>query len=420
MEKLFTLLALQRQALEAKTQQALSHVMVNETLRIISYKQAVFWQKNEDSVSLEKVSGNAVLDEKSSFAQELKSALIPLFSDENEGIKTFVHNQKSVAVVFLHTPEDGLLGGLWLENDHAFSEAELQILDELSVSYAQSLALRLLRTRSSFFKMGRLKQMILVGIFLAAFFPVRQTITAPAEIVPQNANYVTIPYEGMVEKILVAPGSIVEKGQTLALMDNTTLSAQVTMAEQALMVSESSLSRLRREALSHPDKKNDLNLLESEIEEKKIEYEYAKKRQDESKIKATKPGTAVFSDARKLEGKPARMGEVLMMIADPLESELLIRVPVESLIPVEKSAQVRFYLNVSPFSGREAVLTSLGYQASQDPDGLLTYKFRAEIKNRVGLRIGWQGTAKIKGEWTVLSYALLRRPLIAFRHLAGI
>ena len=247
-----------------------------------------------------------------------------------------------------------------------------------------------------------------------------QTITAPAEIVAKNANYVTVPYEGMVEKILVDPGSVVEKGQVLALMENSTLSAQATMAEQALAVAESSLSRLRREALSNPDKKNDLNLLESEIEEKKIEYAYAKQRQDESKIKAPKAGTAVFSDARKLEGKPARMGEVLMMVADPLESELLIRVPVESLTSVEKSAQVRFYLNVSPFSGREAVLTSSGYQASPDPDGLLTYKFRAEIKDRDGLRIGWQGTAKIKGEWTILSYALLRRPLIAFRHLTGI
>ncbi len=420
MEKLFTLLALQRQALEAKTQQALSHVMVNETLRLISYKQAIFWRKNEDSVSLEKISGNAVLDEKSLFAQELKSALIPLFSDENEGIKTFVHNQKSVAVVFLHTPEDGLLGGLWLENDHAFSEAELQILDELSVTYAQSLALRILRTRSSFFKVGRYKKIILIGVFLAAFCPVRQTITAPAEVVAQNANYVTVPYEGMVEKILVDPGSVVEKGQVLALMESSTLSAQATMAEQALAVTESSLSRLRREALSNPDKKNDLNLLESEIEEKKIEYAYAKQRQDESKIKAPKAGTAIFSDARKLEGKPARMGEVLMMVADPLESELLIRVPVDALIPVEKSAQVRFYLNVSPFSGREAFLTSIGYQASPDPDGLLTYKLRAGIKDMDGLRIGWQGTAKIKGEWTVLSYALLRRPLIAFRHLTGI
>ena len=420
MEKLFTLLALQRQALEAKTQQALTHVMVNETLRLISYKQAIFWRKNENSVTLEKISGNAVLDEKGLFAQELKSTLVSLFSIKNEVIKTFVHNQRSVAVVFLRTPEDGLLGGLWLENDHDFSEAELQILDELSVAYAQSLALCILRTKHSFFKMGRYKKIIFVVVLLAALCPVRQTITAPAEIVARNANYVTVPYEGMVEKILVDPGAVVEKDQILALMENSTLSARETMAAQALAVAESSLSRLRREALSSPDKKNDINLLESEIEEKKIEYTYAKQMKEDSEVRAPQAGTAIFSDAKKLEGKPARMGEVLMMIADPLDSELLIRVPVESLIPVEKSSQIRFYLNVSPFSGRQAVLKTIGYQASPDPDGLLTYKIRGEVKDKEGLRIGWQGTAKIKGEWTLLSYALLRRPLIAFRHLTGV
>lgn len=420
MEKLFTLLALQRQALEAKTQQALTHVMVNETLRLISYKQAIFWQKNENSVTLEKISGNAVLDEKGPFAQELKSTLVSLFSIKNEVIKTFVHNQRSVAVVFLRTPEDGLLGGLWLENDHDFSEAELQILDELSVAYAQSLALRILRTKHFFFKIGRYKKIILVVVLLAALCPVHQTITAPAEIVARNANYVTVPYEGMVEKILVDPGAVVEKDQILALMENSALSARETMAAQALAVAESSLSRLRREALSSPDKKNDINLLESEIEEKKIEYTYAKQMKEESEIRAPQAGTAIFSDAKKLEGKPARMGEVLMMVADPLDSELLIRVPVESLIPVEKSSQIRFYLNVSPFSGRQAVLKTIGYQASPDPDGLLTYKLRAEVKDKEGLRIGWQGTAKIKGEWTILSYALLRRPLIVFRHLTGV
>ena len=116
-----------------------------------------------------------------------------------------------------------------------------------------------------------------------------------------------------------------------------------------------------------------------------------------------------------------KTGEKLMLIANPNDTELLIRIPIDSLLPISEKSKTSFYLNVTPLSSYCATIKSIGYQASPDPDGLLTYKMRADIKQKdKDLRIGWKGTAKIKSNWSILGYAVLRKPLIALRNLLGL
>lgn len=109
-----------------------------------------------------------------------------------------------------------------------------------------------------------------------------------------------------------------------------------------------------------------------------------------------------------------------MMIANPQTLELLVRVPADAMIPLEKNADVSFYANAAPLRAYAGATLNAGYQASADPDGLMTYKLRAQLDSDDDLRIGWKGTAKIYGEWTILGYSLLRRPLIALRNLTGL
>jgi multidrug efflux pump subunit AcrA (membrane-fusion protein) len=65
--------------------------------------------------------------------------------------------------------------------------------------------------------------------------------------------------------VLVEPGEDVEQGQVVVNMDDTVLRADMDLAEQTLEVAISSLSRLRRESLSIPEKKAELSQLESDI-----------------------------------------------------------------------------------------------------------------------------------------------------------
>jgi tetrameric-type glycyl-tRNA synthetase alpha subunit len=92
----------------------------------------------------------------------------------------------------------------------------------------------------------------------------------------------------------------------------------------------------------------------------------------------------------------------------------------DAMIPLKEDANISFYANAAPLRSYSGAMMDAGYQASADPDGLMTYKLHAQLDRDNDLRIGWKGTAKIYGNWTILGYSLLRRPLIALRNLTGI
>jgi len=309
-----------------------------------------------------------------------------------------------------------------LETENPLSAEEKEILKELAFSYAPIFALHAVRGGNGLlrhlFTVAKRKKFILIGVSVLALFPTRLTITAPFEIVPKEAEIVTIPFNGTLSKIEVDPGQNVKAGDVLARMDATTLKAEAEMAGEDLKISSSELSKARREALMMPDKKSDLGTLEAQISEKQIKYRYASEMEEKGTITAKRDGTVIFPDKSDLEGKPVQTGDVVMKVADPDDYEALIRIPVAALIPFDEGASLSFYLNVRPTTGYDGEVTSIGYEATPDPDGMLTYKVRATLKDEE-LRIGWQGTAKIKGSWTIMAYALLRRPILSLRQITG-
>ena len=432
MNKALDLLEVQRQALNAKTQKALGFSVVNQTLKLVPYKQAIFWTGKGTTISFETISGNASIDEKGPYGLWLKEVIrknatavtVMLEAADILPARDDKWCAKYVLILTLKDPHGHSIGGIWLERDEAFKDAELALLEELQPVWETRLSLLQLEHKKYLFigwkaLKGRQKY-IWLALLLLAFFPVRMNITAPTEIVAQEKMLASAPYEGLVQKVLVKPGESVREGQVLAVMESEKLESEARAATRALKASEAALSRLKREAISTPEKKVEINVLQAEIEAKTIEYEYAQTMLGRSEIKSPRAGVAIFSDANQFEGKPVVTGETLMEIAAPGDIELLVRVPVDALVPFDKEAPVNVYLNVAPLTGIDAKITSVGYQASPDPDGLLTYKLRAALKEPPeDIRIGWKGTAKIHGEWTMLGYSILRRPLAALRRMGG-
>ena len=426
MDKLFTLLELQHQAQGAISRDALIHIIVNETHKLVPYKQAIFWSAEGLSLRLEKVSGNAEIDHQGLYATDVKRSV----GEHTHLDQTLVLLQPDKhkthgAVVLFRTAEEGLLGGLWLESDAAYNEAEQRILEEMAGIYTQCLALWSLRSHAAFWgswkKIKHGKAIALAALLVLLVFPVKLSITAPAEIVAREAQIVTVPFEGMIGDVAVKPGDSVKAGDILVTMDQQAIQAQMDIAQQDMMVAQSALARVQRESLASPDKKMDMMRLQEEIESKRIAYDYAASLKERSEIRASREGVAVFSDPYSLRGKPAHTGDKVMMVADPADYEVIVRVPAEAMVPISKDSDASFYLSVSPLSGHDINIESIGYQASPDADGLLTYKITATLGDHAkDLRIGWKGTAKIEGGWTVLSYAILRRPILSLRNLTGI
>ena len=436
MNKALDFLEIQKLALEAKTQKALGFVITNQTLKLFDYKQAIFWTGESSSPRFQSVSGNAVFDEKGPYTLWLKHIIKRQYPDRDRGNPVALkgediaddHEQewcaKHILILYLFAEDGEEIGGVWLERDTAFKDAEQALLNEMRPTWEARICLINTKERANFLSgwrhLKKRQKYIWIALILLALFPVRLTITAPAEIVAENKMVASVPYDGVVKSIAVEPGESVKQGQTLAVMEREELESQAQNAARALETAESALARLKREALVSPEKKTELNLLEAEIDAKKIEYKYANSMLERSTIKSPRDGVAIFADVNEYQGKPVTTGETLMEIAAPGDIELLARVPVDALIPFSKTDPLHFYLNVSPLSKIDARITTIGYQASPDPDGLLTYKLRAQLEEGTeDIRIGWKGTAKIYGDWTILAYSIIRRPLIALRRASG-
>jgi hypothetical protein len=436
MDRLFTLIELHRQAQQATSRELFAHIIVNETRKLIAYDEAIFWRGNADDVSLESVSGNATLDKNSPYGIAVRQLIKKSLADMTAGQMVYTLPPLSITsmpdragmhavILRFCLPDQKTMGGLWLLRPAVFQEAEQQILQELSYGYSAGMAIHTLRFRqpalSVFRTLKRRPALLALVLLVAAIFPVRLSVTAPVEIVAQDAVLVTIPFEGTIEQVMVSPGDTVKADQPLARLEQSTLQSRMDMAQEALSVAQAGLARLRREALANPEKRVEMGALQSEIALKKIEYDYAKSLLNRSDILSPRNGIAIFADKNMLLGKPVTTGDILMQIAGTQNKELLIRVPADALIPLSGDEILEFHMNARPLKTYHGTIKTMGYQASEDVDGLLTYKIRGNIADGADdTRIGWKGTAKITGKWTVLSYSLLRRPLVTLRRTLGI
>lgn len=436
MDRLFTLIELHRRAQQAESITAFGHIAVNESHKLIPYDEAVFWLNDRGAITLEMVSGNALLEKDAPYALALKE-LIGRHVGELS-VTPSCHITAANEMASLPDREachgvlagfvlngKGVIGGLWLLRQKPFQDAECQILQELAQGYAAGLGLHVLQSRptplSTWRGIKKRPKLMLTALIVLALWPVRLSVSAPAEIAARDALLVSIPFDGTIEEVLVSPGDIVAKDQPLARMEQTALRARMEMAQESLSVAQARLSRVRREVLSNPEKRMEMGTLQAEIALKKIDYDFAKSLLGRSDIVAPRDGIAIFPDKNALLGKPVTTGDSLMQIAGTQEKELLVRIPAEAMIPLDGKNSVRFHMNARPFKGYDAQVRTMGYQASTDADGLLTYKIRCTLLDSADdVRIGWKGSATIKGPWTVLSYAVLRRPLAALRRSLGV
>lgn len=450
-EKLIKLLALSKKIRESRDLKDFAFLAVNETLEVVEYKQAVFWTEQNGRIEFRAISGNQILDSQSAYAQSLKKIIKDIRDSSVEKTESpeEKHGQdiisfdkrdleqefpqtvkniaaQSVSLVRLRSWSGETIGGLWLEHDSVPDEQNHLLLQEIAELYAFVLEkfarTNLVGMAGTYWKNKKIKMVLMAAFVVFLLFPVRLSVTAPAEIVPENPGVIAIPFDGVLDTVLVNPGDKIEQGQIVAQMDKTALKARLANARESLNTIQSELSGARRLAMSNPDKKKELALLQAEIALKKVDLERAKDQLNKSDIRAPRDGVAIFSSVNELKGKPMGIGERVMMIADPDQKLLQIRVPSQSMISIVEDIPVSFHMNVSPLKSYKAGIKNIGYQATPDPDGLLTYKIRASLSetDKAALRLGWQGSGKVYGSWSILSYAILRRPLIFLRKVSGL
>ncbi|MBE8593484.1 HlyD family efflux transporter periplasmic adaptor subunit [Pseudomonas sp. MAFF 301449] len=316
-------------------------------------------------------------------------------------------------------PQDRVFGGLWLARDTPWNPAEQVLLAQLGDTYShawlalqprQPWRLRLTRKRQA---------LVVVALLLLLLIPVRQSVLAPAEVVPLAGQVVAAPLDGVIAQFLVKPNQPVKRGDVLLRFESTTLTAQADVAARALGVAEAELKANAQRAFADAESNSRIDLLAARVEQKRAERDYARELLKRSEVRAERDGIAVFADPERWLGKPVQTGERLLQIADPGQAELRIELAVGDAIALAPNAQVALFLDSDPLQRHLATLQRAAYEAQPTPGGQLAYRLDAQFDDAPP-RIGLRGTAKIFGERAPLALYLLRRPLAGLRQSVGL
>lgn len=430
-ERAFALfLGLQRQARQATSTEQLAYAMVNDGQAMFGFRHAALLIAGK----VQALTGISVVEANAPFVAFVERAVGKLQAAGVAGqageVEPSVLDAQTLADwqalsagqafwLPLHDRKGEAFGGLWLAREQAFNAAEQALLVQLGETYAHAWqALNPVRPWRLRWPRRRLLA-VLAAALLLLLLPVRQSVLAPAEVVPRGGWVVAAPLDGVVAEFLVKPNQRVTAGDLLVRFDATALKAQADVAARTLGVAEAELKVSAQRAFTDADSSARLDLLAARVEQKRAELDYAHQLLARSEIRAERDGIAVFADAERWTGKPVQTGERLMQLADPVQAELRLELPVGDAIALQPGAEVALFLDSDPLHRHVAQLERAAYEAQTNAAGQLAYRLDAtfvEASPRIGLR----GTAKLYGERAPLAYYLLRRPLAALRQGLGL
>lgn len=431
--ELATLLQMLRRAREAESAEQLGFVAVNESLSLLSYRQAALWREGLHR-HVGALSGLAELDASAPYVQFLGRLFRHLAQDQDAAEARRLqadHLPEALASEWsqwlpaqaLYLPLQGQ-GALLLAREPAWSEHELKLAAELAHGYGHALlrfaprhpARALLRR---WLGPGSRRRWLLLAALLIACVPVRLSVLARAEVVPQDPRLLRAPLSGVIDRIHVQPNQRVKAGDALFELDATALTGQYALAARER---ESAQESFRASAqLAVTDDKGKLAMAQerARLEEKSIAADYTGRELKRLQVLAPAEGVVVYSDRSDWQGKAVVVGEKVMTLADPAHVELVAWLPAAEAIDVAPGARITLYPNASPLDAHEAEVLRVSYRAEPVEGGLLAYRIQARFLAPAVPRLGQLGTARVQGRWVPLAYHLLRRPLTAARQWLG-
>ncbi|WP_085641134.1 MULTISPECIES: efflux RND transporter periplasmic adaptor subunit [unclassified Pseudomonas] len=423
-------LDLERQIRAARDVPQLAYSLVNDGQSLFGYRHATLLIAGK----VQAVTGVSAVEPNAPFVAFVEQAVAQLFKQDvlkqarviapsmvSEPIRADWQSLSALQVFWLPLIDrhGEVFGGLWLARDVPWNPSEQVLLSQLGDTCSHAwLALqprkpwRLRWTRK---RQAALAAVVLLGLLV----PVRQSVLAPAEVVPLGGRVVAAPLDGVIAEFRVKPNQNVKAGDLLLRFDSTTLKAQADVAERALGVAEAELKSNSQRSFADAESSSRVDLLAARVEQKRAERDYARELLNRSEVRAERDGIAVFADAERWTGKPVQTGERLMEIADPSQAELRIELAVGDAIALEPGAQISLFLDSDPLQRHLATLERSAYEAQPTAGGQLAYRLDAgftEAPPRIGLR----GTAKIFGDRAPLALYLLRRPLAGLRQSVGL
>ena len=434
------LLQLQTMVRNAQSLKAMQFLVVNETRRLLNYRQAfLFFHEKGLANHLVVKAGSSVsnIDERAPFVQWLQDATKECFTEASiksiqfldgkscpEELKSTWGEYSMPFIVWcpLILADGTFAGGIWFARETPWQENDNIIIKNLSEMYAHGFSAV---AGPDYFKKPSHRNAIafwtaILCIFLIMYFPVRLSTLAPAKVVAKDPVVVSAPIDGVIAEIFIPPNTYVEKGTKLFRYEDIELRNQYEVAEQALSVASVELRKATQGAFLDTKIKAQVALLNAQLKLEQAELDYAKELLQKVNVYAAESGLLIFTEKSDWVGKPVMVGEHVMEIAEPEKIQIKIDVAVGDAIILKEGADVDIFLDVDPLNSLPAKVTHASYNAEPTVGDVLAYKVYASLNNNeVSVRIGLQGTGKIYGDKVSLFFYLFRRPISAARQFIG-
>ncbi|NVK01153.1 MAG: HlyD family efflux transporter periplasmic adaptor subunit [Oceanospirillaceae bacterium] len=442
-EKLAALLQLQRRARDLSECPALEFLLVNESQRLVSYRQAALWFKNS---GVKSHSGLVEPDKNSPYIQYLSKVFrafstldtdapfhrlsIALLSEWGLKPDPEWFAAQTVALP-LRAAGRSIIGWVLLTRDEYWGDTELGILSEWVSSWSASYQLAYAHSQtsvkkqilalgeSSWTRWRLFRWLSVVSIVALLFVPVRLTVLATAEVVPLNPQVIRAPMDGVVADIFVQPNEEITADARLYSLDKRELESQVKIASRELDSLNVEFRQVSQQVLTDPRLRPRIRLLEGQIAEKQAEIAYIDELLNRTDINSPTSGIVLLDDPSEWLGRPVQTGEKIMVVAQPGQVEIEAWLSPTDLIELQPENEVTLFLNSQPLNPVPGKLRYLGHEALPRNEGTLAYRIRASITDTTLVRLGAQGTLKIAGDQVSVAYWVLRRPLAALRSWVG-
>jgi hypothetical protein len=423
----------------------LAFLLVNDTLTLTPYRQAVLWLVDDGVWAL---SGLVQVDANVPYTQWLDTVCQHMQALDGGGLRSFQANDLPSELsaswaewwpehaLWLGSRAVGVSGAGILVRDHPWQPVELALLQEWAEVWWHAFAalhrkraaqLRGWRQRLSrvlgqqdgqtWWRQRRIQ--LAVAWMLIVLWPVRLTVLAPGELVPAHPLVIRAPLDGVIDVFHVQPNQQVTAEQPLFSFDEIVIQSRLDVALQTLATAETDYRQTTQLALSDNKSKTQLGLLAGKVEERRAEIEYLQEQLKRARVLAPQAGVVLMDDPSEWIGKPVATGERILRIATLDDVEVEAWVSVADAIELTPGDTLNLHLSASPLSPVSASLRYMAHDAVQRSDGTFAYRVRAVLEVTTMHRVGLKGTAKLYGNWVPLSYWVLRRPLATARAWLG-
>ena len=427
------LVQLEGELRQADTPQTVDFIAVNDTNRVIAYDHALVWRSRARRITA--VSGGLVVDPMAPqivwfgrLARHLEAAAsVDAATEIDRDVLPAAlkdGHQRWIAGTALWVPVVGPRtakeGGLILMRAETFSDSERRVLLRIGGAIGQTVAA--LQGPRPRWRLGfaPLTAVVVAGGIALGGVPVPLTVLAEAKVVPIDPTIVAAPLDGVIKDVLVQANDVVAAGQSLVSLEPTELLAQRDVTSKHVAVLNADWLRLEQKSFSDAKARADISLARSRLAEGESDLAYANDKLNRADIRAAAGGVVLLEDRNQWLGRPVRVGERILTLADPNAIRLEIQVSVEDALVVTPGAEVEFFLAIAPAKPVKAKLSRISYEARLLPNQTSAFVGEAVFTEGPDKpRLGLTGTAKISGETVPLAYALLRRPLAHLRRVLG-